>query len=267
MSTMLLSADLRSRRRSLAALGGGCFALLLLLCGTYSAYGGADAFDKTFANGTPKLLSAFSGSASGNIFRPADYLAFGFGHPLFLVLALSVAITIGVGAVAADVESGRAEMLFTAPVPRTSVLATRIAEWALAQGAVLAAAVGGALIGSRFSGDLGAVSPWVPLRVAAQFAALAVFVSAVSFAASARARTRSAALGVSVGVVAGSYLANLISLLWSPLGFLRWVEPFGYYSTSAAAGSFSWRDAGVLLVASAVLLTLAVQWVRTRDLA
>ena len=140
----LISADLRSRWRSLAALTGGCFTVLIVLSGTYTAYGGAAAFEKSFGGGhTPKLFSAFSGSADTDIFSPEHFLAFGFGHPLFLVLALSVAVTSGVAAVATDVETGRAELLFSAPVPRGRLLNARITAWAAAQAGVIAGGLAG----------------------------------------------------------------------------------------------------------------------------
>lgn len=266
--TALLIADLRSRWRSLAALGGGCFVLLVVLSGTYSAYGGATGFTKSFGAGhTPRLFSAISGSSTADIFTPTNFLAFGFGHPLFLVLALSVAITSGVAAVATDVETGRSELLFTAPIRRTAILDARLAGWALAQLGVVTCGVVGAVLGSQLSADLSAVSTAVPLRVAVQFASLVFFIAAVAFAASARARTRGAALGVAVGVTAGSYVANLVALLWSPLSFVRHFNPFGYYSPTAAATHIAWGDAGILVLGGALLLLQARRWLNVRDLA
>jgi ABC-type transport system involved in multi-copper enzyme maturation permease subunit len=266
--TALVLSSLRSRARSLVALCAGSFLVLVVLAGTYSAYGGAAAFAKSFGGGkTPRLLSAFSGSASGDLFEPQHYLAFGFGHPLFLVLALSVAITTGVGAIAGDVETGRAELLFTAPVSRAAMLSARVVEWGAAQLALVAAAVGGALLGTRFSADLSHVSPAVPIRVAVQFAGLVFFVAAVAFLASAVANSRGAAFAAAVGVTAGSYVVNLIALLWGPLEFARRLNPFGYYSPTTAAAHVQWGDLGVLVAAGCVLLALAFRRMSGRDLA
>lgn len=266
--TELIKADLRNRWRSLAALSGGCFVLLIALSGTYSAYGGAAGFANTFGNGkTPRLISAFSGSSSGDVFSPAHFLAFGFGHPLFLVLALSVAITSGVGAIATEVETGRAELVFTAPVRATAVLTARILEWTVAQVAVIGGALVGALIGTQLSGDLSRVSLLVPIRASLQFCPLAFFIAGVAFAASAHARTRAAAFGVTVGASAGSYVVNLVGLLWSPLSFVRWINPFGYYSPTEAADQMKWTDAGVLVAAGLLLFAIARFLLSRRDLA
>jgi putative exporter of polyketide antibiotics len=266
--TALVAADLRNRWRGLAGVAAGSFVVLVVLAGTYSAYGGAAGFAKSFGSGhTPRLLSAFSGSASGDIFSPGHFLAFGFGHPLFLVLGLSVAVTSGVAAVAGDVETGRTELLYTGPIRRTAVLDARIAGWALAQTGVIAAGVAGAMLGTRFSTDLSGVSLAVPVRAGVQFAALALFVAAVSFTASARMHSRGAALGLAVGITAGSYLANLVALLWTPLALLRHFEPFGYYSPTGATGGVDWSNVGVLAFASVVLFGIARYSLSRRDLA
>ena len=265
--TALVLADLRSRWRSLAALTGGCFILLIALSGTYSAYGGASGFASAFNGKTPRLFSAFSGTSSGDVFSPSHFLAFGFGHPLFLVLSLSAAITSGVGAIATEVETGRSELIFTAPIRATQVLDARVVEWAIAQVAVVSGALIGALIGTQLSSDLSVVSLLVPVRASLQFCSVAVFVAGVAFAASAHARSRGQAFGATVGVTAGSYVVNLVGLLWSPLSWVRWINPFGYYSATEAADHFQWADAGVLVAAGLVLFTVARHTLSRRDLA
>ena len=266
--TALALADLRSRWRSLAALAAGCFILLIALSGTYTAYGGAAGFAQSFGSGhAPRLLSAFSGSASTDIFTPRNFLAFGFGHPLFLVLALSVAITTGVSAVATDIETGRSELLFTAPVRPATIVLARMGEWAVAQISVIAGAVIGALIGIHLSSDLSVVSTGVPFRAALQFSSVATFIAGVAFAASSRARSRGAAFGATVGLTAGSYVVNLVGLLWSPLAWVRWVNPFGYYSPTQAAAHVQWGNAAALAAAGVVLLGWALRTVGHRDLA
>ena len=121
--TTLVLADLRARWRSLAGFAAGCFILLMVLAGTYSAYGGADGFGKAFGGGkSPKLMTAFSGSSSGDIFSPANFLAFGFAHPLFLVLTIAgpmLVLPLSVTAEETVVENGR-------PLARTVVKTRRL---------------------------------------------------------------------------------------------------------------------------------------------
>lgn len=264
----LTKADLRARWRSVAALAAGSFVLLLALAGTYSAYGGMQAFGKAFGKGhAPALFSAFAGSSNANIFAPANFVSFGFTHPLFLVLALASAVSVGVGAVAGDVENGRAEFLYTAPVRRSLIYDARALACIATEVAVVAAAVIGAEIGCVISPDLSNVSAWVPVRVAIQLLPLLAVFAAVSFAASAFSRTRAEAMGTAVAAAAAAYLVNVISLLWGKIDFLGRIDPFHYFRATDAATSVSVGHAlGLVAVAVVVYVAGRLRLAR-RDLA
>jgi len=265
--TALVLAELRARRRGVGWIGIGCLAAVLAIASSYGAMGGQQGMTRCFGGGDfTKILAVFSGSPSADIYSPAGYLGFSFAHPIVLVLVISVAISSGVAAIAADVESGRAEMLYTAPVSRGTIFGARLISWLIAQTAVMACAAAGTLLGSQLFSALAGVSPLVPLRLAVQFDSLAFFLGAAAFAASARARTRGAALGVAIGVAAGSYVANLVALLWNPARFLRHLTPFGYYNASAAADHLNWPDLGLLVSTGTLLLLLARRWLENRDL-
>ena len=173
----VLAAEFTARRRSLGALTAGAFAFLFAVAATYQAFGGKAMSGKLFGGRLPAGVAAFSGSRSGDLFSPEHYLAFGFNHPLFLVLTLAVAISLGARSVAGDVETGRAELLYTRPVARRKILAAHIALWALTQLTVIAAAVAGALIGSRISPDLRAAGAGRIVWVAVQYVGVASFVA------------------------------------------------------------------------------------------
>jgi ABC-2 type transport system permease protein len=267
MQTLII-AELRARWRSVAALSAGTFFLLLALAGTYSAYGGAQGFGNAFGSGhSPSLFSAFAGSSGTNIFAPASFLSFGFTHPLFLVLSLASVVTVGVGAVAGDVESGRAELIYTTPVRRSLILDARAMACGLIEIAVVGAGAVGAELGRLISSDLSSVSPLVPLRVAAQLLPLLVFFGAIAFAVSAASRTRGEAMGLIVAATAGAYLVNLVSLLWSKAHFVGYVDPFHYFQSTQAAVSVDWADAIGLLAIAAVIYLSGRWYLERRDLA
>jgi ABC-2 type transport system permease protein len=258
-------AELRQRRRMLGALALGVFVFLLVLGSTYQAFGGASGFAQSFGK-TPSFFSAFAGDSGVNIFEPANYLAFGFSHPLFLVLTLTVGLSIGSAAVAGDVESGRAEMLYAHPLRRTSIIDARIALWLGAQVGILAVAIAGAFVGSRLSADLRHVAFAGQVRAVVQYLPLALCFGGVAFVASAASRTRGQALGIAVGATAVAYLVNFAALLWHPLAFARRLTPFGYYSPTRALHGIVWWHAGVLTAVAIALLLVARMLVDRRDL-
>ena len=263
---LLVRAEWRQRRRMLAALSAGVFVFLLAIAGTYQAFGGAAGLGRAFGAETPSFFSAFAGARDVDLFRPANFVAFGFAHPLFLVLTLTVGISIGTASVAGDVESGRSEMLYTRPIRRTAILDARLRLWATAQVAVVAVGVAGAYLGTRMSPDLHEVGVPILARIAAQYIPLAAFLSAVSFAASAFTRSRGQALGVAVGIASLTYLVNFIALLWHPLAWTQHLSPFGYYLPLSAVEDLDVLDALVLLCASSLLMAAARYRLGRRDL-
>jgi ABC-2 type transport system permease protein len=261
-------AELRSRVRSLAAITIGAFLFLLSVAATYQAFGGAEMSTKFFSGKTPAAMAAFSGSKTTDLFSPKHYLAFGFNHPLFLVLTLAVALSIGGRSIAGDVESGRAELLYSRPVARSRILLAHGLMWLIAQTLVISAAVAGAVAGTRLSPDLknsgvGFNLVWVGVQY---FGVTAVFAGA-AFAASALVRSRSAALGVAIGVTALSYLVNFVSLLWEPIESLGRATPFGYYEPmEVATGGLAIGKLAVLLGVTVILFVIADVALEHRDL-
>jgi len=267
MSWALASADLKARWRSILALAAGVLAFLLVLAGTYSALGGNAGIAKSLGGSNNRFFSAFAGSESADIFTPQGYLAFGFGHPLFLVLSLSLCVAMGAGAVAQDVETGRAELLYTAPVSRTRIVVARMGALAVAEVVVLGASAAGGLIGSTLSPSMSAVSSFVVLRILVQYIPLALLVAAAGLLASVVCRTRGAAVAATTGLVAGSYVINVIALLWTPIASIRHVDPFFYFQPTAAAKAVDWAHVAVLGVTAAAVLAIAVVLLGRRDLA
>ncbi len=263
---LLVSAELRQRRRVFASLAAGTFVFLLAIAGTYEAFGGAAGLGRAFGAETPSFFSAFAGARDANLFAPASFVAFGFVHPLFLVLTLTVGIGVGTASVAGDVESGRSETLYTRPVRRTMILDARLRLWLAAQTAVVAAGVAGSFLGTRLSPDLSDVGAAALGRVGAQYMSLALFLGAASFAASAFASTRGQALGVAVGVASLTYLVNFVALLWHPLAWAQRLSPFGYYVPVRSVERFDTPAALVLAAGTIVLLIVARERLERRDL-
>ncbi|MCZ7536839.1 MAG: ABC transporter permease [Acidimicrobiia bacterium] len=263
---LLVSAEVRQRRRTIASLAVGTFVFLLAIAGTYEAFGGAAGLGRAFGAQTPSFFSAFAGARDADIFAPASFVAFGFAHPLFLVLTLTVGIGSGTASVAGDVESGRSEMLYTRPLRRTAILDARVLFWLAAQTAVVTAGVAGSYLGTRLSPDLHDVGIAAIARVGTQYMPLALFLGATSFAASAFARTRGQALGIAIGVSSLTYLVNFIALLWKPLAWTQRLSPFGYYVPLRSVERFDAAAALVLIAGTALLLIAARRRLERRDL-
>ncbi len=263
-----IRAELASRRRWLAGLAAGAFAVLVILGLSYHSIGLGALGQALAGRNRPKAFEAFSGSRHGEVLTPHGWLAFGFNHPLYLILTLAVAIGIGTSAVAGEVESGRAELVYTRPVPRRRFLWSSLAIWAAAELFVIAVALAGAFAGGGLSADLRRAGLGPIVLAPLQYLPLALFIAAVSFVASTLARTRGRAVGVAIGVTVVAYLINFAAILFDELEWARALSPFGYYDPFAAVDhGIQWGDVAVLTGAAALLVLAAMRVVERRDLA
>jgi ABC-2 type transport system permease protein len=261
-------AELASRRRWLAGLALGAFTFLVILGLSYHSIGLGALGQALAGRNRPKAFEAFSGSRHGEVLTPHGWLAFGFNHPLYLILTLAVAIGIGTASVAGEVESGRAELIFTRPIPRRRFLWSSLAIWGAAELFVIAAALAGAFAGGELSADLRRAGLGSIVLAPLQYLPLAFFIAAVAFLASTLSRTRGRALGAAIAVTVLAYLINFTATLFDGLSWARWLSPFGYYDPFAAVDhGIHWGDAAVLTGAAGILILAAMRVIDRRDLA
>lgn len=264
----LLLTELSARRRSLAGLSLGVLLLLLVMAGSYTAYGGASRFNAAFGGrNQPPLFAAIAGAPHVDLFAPRSFLAFGFEHPLTLLLVLVAVVGPGIAAVAGDVESRRAELVYTAPVRRSAIYDARLFMAGVSALVVTAAGVLGAELGRWLSSDLRSVPMQVPVVVAVHLLALVTCFIGLSFAVSAGARSRAEATGVTVAIVAGSYLINIIALLWWPLRWVTNIDAFHYFQPTEAATKFRPMSLIVLILTGALFALVGRVLLNRRDLA
>ncbi|HVW18217.1 MAG TPA: ABC transporter permease subunit [Solirubrobacteraceae bacterium] len=264
--TRFVRAELAARARMIAGLAAGAAVFMLILGLAYHSIGGA--LGDAFGGAPPKAITAFSGSHSGDVLSPRGWMGFGFDHPMMLITSLTAAISIGAGVIAGEVDTGRAQMLFSRPVARTRFLLAGLAVWLAAELAVLAVALAGSFAGALLSADLRHASlggmAWAPV----QLLPLTLFVMSTACLASALSDTRTRALGIAIGVTVLAYLVNVVSGLLDAVYWLRWCTPFGYYDPTAAIehGPRPWPLVA-LAGASALLLLAARTALERRDLA
>jgi len=177
-----------------------------------------------------------------------------------------VGIWLGGAAVAGDVESGRAGLLYVRPLDRCRVLDRRMLIWLLAETLVVAAAFAGAALGIALSPGL-AGSTAAAARMALSYLPLAWLLGAAAFTASAWTSRTAAAVGAASAVAVAAYVLNFASLAWKGLRPWHWLTPFGYYDPVAAAGGVAWARWLGLATAAAVLWLAARRRLRVRDLA
>ncbi len=256
--TALIAAQLRERRRSLLSWG--------LPIGVWSAFVVAiypsveSALTKAVRSYPAALKEAFGISELSTV---EQYL---HAEMLSLIVPLAVgylAVRSLASGLSGAAESGRLDVLLSAPVSRRRVVTASFCAAAFELAAVLAVSLALTLLGSLLSGANLSFSPalagfanvW-PLALLS--AALGVIVTGFSL------RT-SVVTGSVAGVLVGMYVADLIGRLDPSLDAVRYASVFRYYGNAIENGIDPLSFLGVTATAALLAATGAALFER-RDL-
>lgn len=213
----------------------------------------------------PPELRALFAAESADISTPAGYLnieLFTFVLPL---IVLAVTLTGGGGATAGEEERGTLELLLANPIRRWRI----VLEKALGTGLFAAIVCTGVWIGLAATARLSTIDialdhvaaalagVWL---LACSFGALALLIGALT-------GSRSAAIGIALGVTVVAFFVNALAPLSDVLEPWRPVSPyFHYLGYDPLTNGFDPGHAGVLAVVTVALVIAAAFAFERRDL-
>lgn len=238
-------AQLRERRRSLLSWG--------LPIGLWSAFVVAiypsveDALAKAIASYPEALKQAFG---IGELTSVEQYLN---AEMLSLIVPLAVGY-LAVRAVASGLsgaaESGRLDVLLSAPVSRRQLVAASFLAAAVELAAVLLVSVAIAMLASLLVGA--GLSFGLALAGYANVWPLALLFAALGVVATSRSLHTAVVTGSVAGVLVAMYVADLVGRLDTSLDWVRYGSVFRYYGKAVEDGIDPLAFAGVTAVAVAV---------------
>jgi ABC-2 type transport system permease protein len=256
--TALVIAQLRDRRRSLLAWGLPIGLMSAFIVAIFPSV--QDALAKAIRDYPPALKEAFGISELSTVEQYLD------AEMLSLIVPLAAGY-LGVRSVSSALsgaaESGRLDVLLSAPLSRRRLVAAGFAATAVELSAVLALSLLLTLLGSLLAGAgldfglalAGFANVW-PLALL--FAGLGVVVTGWSL--------RTAVVTGSVaGVLVAMYVADLIGRLDPSISGIRYASVFRYYGRAIEAGIDPLAFAGVTAAAVALAALGALLFER-RDL-
>jgi ABC-2 type transport system permease protein len=256
--TALIAAQLRERRRSLLSWG--------LPIGVWSAFVVAiypsieAALTKLVRNYPAALKEAFG---VGELSTVEQYL---HAEMLSLIVPLAVGY-LAVRSVASGLsgasESGRLDVLLSAPVSRACVVTGSFCAAAVELAAVLAIALALTLLGSLLSGANLSFSP--ALAGFASVWPLALLSASLGIVVTGFSLRTSVVTGSVAGVLVGMYVVDLAGRLDPSLGGIRYASVFRYYGKAIENGIDPLSFLGVTAVAIALAAAGAAMFER-RDL-
>lgn len=265
MNPLIFVVALKDARTLLAALAFGMAALQLLIGSTYQAFGEVTS---EVMQQMPRELAALMKMQPGAPLGadPNAYVSLGWSHPLFLVLGCAVAITLGAGSLAGEIDRGTILYLLARPIPRWSLVVTRALILVPTTGVVAAAALAGTGLAGWVLGT-GVEAERFGL-VAANAWALFLGIGAVALLASALSRTAGQAGGIAIAFTLVSFFVDFLADLWEPVRRLEPISVFTHYSPSEvlATRTLPLGDVAVLCGLAITATVLAALIFSRRDI-
>lgn len=255
--TALIARNLLDRRKALAgwslALGvAGAFYMLLWPSVD-------DTIGETVKAYPEALKQAFS---FGALSSPEEFLTV---EQLSLILPFALGV-FAIRGIAAAIngaqERGYLDVLLSAPISRTQVVASAVAVIAIELAVILGATWALTLLGSAISGA--GLDPGLAAAGLANVWPLALFAAGIAMLVTGLSPHAGAVTAVASGALIAMYLLDLIGRLAADVDWFRYFSVFHYYGTAGVDGIDVAASAGVT-AAGAVLMALGAFLFERRD--
>jgi ABC-2 type transport system permease protein len=205
--------------------------------------------------GMPEAVRKVVGQDALSMLTVRGAAAFGFNHPLVLVIMAIAAIMIPARHIAGEVENGTLELLLSLPIARVTLLLKLFATTALflliITAAGLASSLGSVAVFDRLSAD-------TALRlagIACNLWLLFTFVASMALLLSTFGKETNPVALRAAGVTLVFYLLHFLSSMWDALAFTQPFNVFTYFQpTALMSGERSLGLNAVVLVVSIVVL-------------
>jgi ABC-2 type transport system permease protein len=228
----LLAHTWRSQRLKVTVVCLGLATWSALMPIVYGSFG-AQFAQLVEAGLIPAEFAEFGG---GDIFSLSGSIALGAIHPIAIALNAVFAVGFAAAALAGERQRGTLEVLLARPVSRRTVALTLLVAMLAFVGLAVAAALGGAILGSAIAGVLDELAiarlPLVWLNGVLLFGA----VGAIGLAASASFDRLAPALGITLAVVIVAYFLEVIGSIWPDAAWLQPYSLFHYFDPKAVLG-------------------------------
>lgn len=206
------------------------------------------------------LLEQFSQFGGGDLFSLAGAIALGFVHPFAIAICGVIAVGVPILSIVAERQRGTLEVLLSRPVSRRTLMAVVMVVGLVSLALLLAAQLVSSVIGASFAGvaDELAVGR-LPLVWAMGLLLFGTFL-AIALAASVSFDRIMPALGVTLLILLGSYLLEVIASLWGDMRALGDLSLFHYVRTKELLDGHL-RPTDVLVIGGVGILALVWAWV------
>jgi ABC-2 type transport system permease protein len=263
MAGTIFRKTLYDARKGILGWGIALAVYFLLIITFYPSIEGFEGFS-AYIESMPDVIKTFLGDVQ-DITSPAGYLSYYVFTWGPLILAVYAAMA-GGAAVAREERRGTIDLLMSTPVPRWRVIVEKFAAFTVALLGVLVITCLGIVVGLILTPSL-EIPLGRLLEATLNMVPITLAIGALTFLLSAGLPGRLSTGLIATVVVVAAYVLNLLGAMSDALRPVRGLSPFYYYGTRTIFDGLNWGNVTVLLIASGVLLALAVFSFERRDLA
>lgn len=211
--------------------------------------------------GMPEAVRKVVGQDALSMLTVQGAAAFGFNHPLMLVIMAIAAITIPARHLAGEVEDGTLELVLSFPVERVALLLRLFVATALFLLLIALAALASSLGSIALFDRLEAHTALRLAGIAANLWLLFLLVASLALLLSAFGREANKVALRAAGATLVFYLLHFLSSMWDALAFTKPFNLFTYFQpTALMAGERSLALNAAVLAALIALLVAGGAW-------
>lgn len=254
------------RRRGYVWWAIGLGSLTLLTAGFWpSLADSAEDFQRLLENLPQGILSLFGSSDSAALLTPTGFLNSRLYASIGAIVICLFAVSVGTAAIAGEEKDGTLDLLLAQPMSRSRVVLESFGAMALLTFG-LAAAVGVilAVLDPIVDTNLGL---WNILGATVGVTVLGLVFGSGALALGGFGARRSTVMGVSSGLVLGTWFINGLAPLISELAWMQRFTPFFWFLETQPLDSGVGPELLVLVAVTALLIALAVWSFDRRDIA
>jgi ABC-2 type transport system permease protein len=242
----------------LLGLGMGAFQYVVLLTSSSFFSVSEDALPPLIAN-PPRAIRAFLGGAT-NLISPDGWIASAMLHPIALSLASISALLVPAASGVAELERGTLDLVLARPVGRRSYLSARLGAGLMLMAVAHALMLLGMLLGWSTLEGVKALTLQQILIAWLGATMIFAFFSAAGAWIFVSSSQRGRAMGWTVALIVGSFLANFLSLAFDATEFLGPITPFRYFRVPVLLDGGPWVQHYLVLAAGTLLCAVGALW-------
>ncbi len=214
------------------------------------------------------FFSQFSQFGGGDLFSLSGSIAIGFIHPFPIALLGVFAIGYPIATIAGERQRGTLEVILARPISRRSLYATAFVVGAIFLGILMALELIGSVAASAALGVLGEISVGnVPALWLNGWLLFVAFL-AIGFAASISFDRVGPPAGITLAVVLGFYVIDVVASIWPDA---RWIGDYSLFDYVRAkqvlGGTLALGDIALLGAVVAIAVAIALYVFPRRDIA